>query len=536
MPLLDELDPLVQRVGAVNTILNRDGKLFGYNTDVEGFLRALREDGGFEPRGARVAIAGAGGAARAVVIALADAGAAYIVILNRTLDRAERLIADVRPHDRQRLAHCAAGHRPESWAKVAACRGAIGKLYLARHRRAPKRSSSAVPADLIRPEMLVYDLVYRPTETRLLRDARSRGARTLGGLPMLIYQGAASFKIWTGRDAPVDVMFAAARKALGVRLMLQWAILGIFIAFLFFAYIIIQGTRAALAWRDAADSGDMKVIQDIVEDAIKSWAIPEAPEAGRRRGLARHPEHARSPASRPTSCASPASAESDYKMVDGRWVEIRNPLQEGVAITAQAPPTCCSTSCRTTGRTRIQIDVYTDYRDDAGRTRPPVHPDDPGRPASRREQRRLGRVDRRARSSSRSARSTGLSENRSPAANRTPLTPPEDAQTPDEIIAAAQSRAAGRGARMTQLRFLTAGESHGQALVAILEGIPAGLEITEDYIAEDMHRRQGGYGRSRRQQLESTARRSSAASATAARSAARSPWSSPTASGRTGKK
>ena len=80
----------------------------------------------------------------------------------------------------------------------------------------PEEDRSAVPADVSRPERLVYDLVYRPTDTCLLRDARSRGARTLGGLPMLIYQGAASFKIWTGRDAPVDVMFAAGRQALGV--------------------------------------------------------------------------------------------------------------------------------------------------------------------------------------------------------------------------------------------------------------------------------------------------------------------------------
>jgi shikimate dehydrogenase len=73
-----------------------------------------------------------------------------------------------------------------------------------------------VPPDLLRTDMLVYDLVYRPFETRLLREARERGARTVGGLPMLIYQGAASFKIWTGRDAPVDVMFRAAKEALGV--------------------------------------------------------------------------------------------------------------------------------------------------------------------------------------------------------------------------------------------------------------------------------------------------------------------------------
>lgn len=71
-----------------------------------------------------------------------------------------------------------------------------------------------MPSGLIRPEMLVFDLIYRPLETRLLRDARASGACVLGGLPMLVYQGAASFKIWTGQEAPIDIMLDAARKVL----------------------------------------------------------------------------------------------------------------------------------------------------------------------------------------------------------------------------------------------------------------------------------------------------------------------------------
>jgi shikimate dehydrogenase len=214
MPLLDELDPLVQKVGAVNTIMNRDGRLFGYNTDVEGFLRALREDGGFDPRGKNVAVAGAGGAARAVVVALTEAGAGSVAVLNRTPARARRLTEELRRHA-GRTALEALDASPESWAKVAA-RAELLVNCTSLGSAGPDEDRSAVPAELIRPEMLVFDLVYRPTDTRLLRDARSRGARTCGGLPMLIYQGAASFKIWTGRDAPVDVMFAAARKVLGV--------------------------------------------------------------------------------------------------------------------------------------------------------------------------------------------------------------------------------------------------------------------------------------------------------------------------------
>ena len=213
MPLLDELDPIVKRVGAVNTIINREGRLFGCNTDVEGFLRALREDGGFDPRDKHVAVAGAGGAARAVVVALCEAGAASVTIMNRTPSRARRLIEDLRPYVGQTALE-ALDASPESWAKVAA-RAELLVNCTSLGSAGPEEDRSAVPAGVIRPEMLVYDLVYRPTETRLLRDASSRGARTLGGLPMLVYQGAASFKIWTGRDAPIDVMMSAARKALG---------------------------------------------------------------------------------------------------------------------------------------------------------------------------------------------------------------------------------------------------------------------------------------------------------------------------------
>lgn len=212
MAMLDELDPLVRRVGAVNTIVNREGKLYGYNTDVEGFLRALKEDASFDARGSHVVIAGAGGSARAVTVALIEAAAESVVVLNRSPQRAERLVADLATHaGNTRLE--ASDTTAESWAKVAPrvqllvnCTS-VGMAGAA-------EEETPVPAGLIRPEMLVFDLIYRPLETRLLHEAVDRGARVLGGLPMLIYQGAASFKIWTGQDAPVDIMFDAARKTL----------------------------------------------------------------------------------------------------------------------------------------------------------------------------------------------------------------------------------------------------------------------------------------------------------------------------------
>ena len=212
LPLVDDLDPLVRRVGALNTILNDGGTLRGYNTDVEGFLRPL-QDAYFEPRGCSALIAGAGGAARAVVVALAEAGAARIAVVNRTLERAERLVSDlgaaVKP---ARLV--AAPDTRESWEKAAAEAGLLVNCTSLGTAGTPEEDRSPMPSDLIRSQALVYDLVYQPAETRLIRDAREAGARTIGGLPMLIYQGAASFKVWTGKDAPVDIMFQAAEAAL----------------------------------------------------------------------------------------------------------------------------------------------------------------------------------------------------------------------------------------------------------------------------------------------------------------------------------
>jgi shikimate dehydrogenase len=212
MPMVDQLDPLVKRVGAVNTIKNEGGTLTGYNTDVAGFLRALKDDAAYDPSGADVVVAGAGGAARAVVVALIEAGARSVAVLNRSLERSERLVYD--------LAHGAgdtqletAAPTPENWAKMAG-RAELLVNCTSVGMAGAAEDESPVPPGLIRRNMLVFDLIYRPFETRLLREAGAADARVIGGLPMLIYQGAESFKIWTGRDAPVDVMFDAARKVL----------------------------------------------------------------------------------------------------------------------------------------------------------------------------------------------------------------------------------------------------------------------------------------------------------------------------------
>ena len=212
LPLLDEVDPLAARIVAVNTIVNRDGRLFGYNTDAVGFMRALREDGGFEPAGRRVVIAGAGGAARAVVAVLLEAGTRSITVINRTLSRANRLVADMA----EITGASELSVLPEMFASWAAVMNSCDLLINCTSAGSSgSEEESPVPRDLIRPSMLVYDLIYHPAETRLMATARKAGASVLGGLPMLVYQGAASFELWTEQRAPLDIMFEAARTAAG---------------------------------------------------------------------------------------------------------------------------------------------------------------------------------------------------------------------------------------------------------------------------------------------------------------------------------
>lgn len=198
--LLDEVDPEAGRIGAVNTIVRQRGRLLGYNTDAVGFLQALRE-AGFDPQGRRALVVGAGGAARAVVATLLDAGAA-VTVANRSPARAQALAA-----------HFGVSVAPSA---EEAAQGA--ELIVNCTPVGMKGGPEGLPLDLerVRPGAFVYDLVANPPQTPLLAAARARGCRTLGGLPMLVYQGAASFRLWTGREPPVEVMMAAARRALGL--------------------------------------------------------------------------------------------------------------------------------------------------------------------------------------------------------------------------------------------------------------------------------------------------------------------------------
>jgi shikimate dehydrogenase len=212
LPFLDELNELARRIGAVNVIVNREGKLIGYNTDGSGFIRALRQDGGFEPKDKRVVILGAGGAARAVGCALMDAGVMLLSIINRTAERGDALASALRTSSNEVIASV--------WKDGRTLQALMECDLLVNCTSVGMKDSEAenqLPIDirLIPTRALVYDVVYNPVETPLLAAARQAGARTMGGLSMLVYQGAEAFELWTGKPAPVDIMMAAAKKTLG---------------------------------------------------------------------------------------------------------------------------------------------------------------------------------------------------------------------------------------------------------------------------------------------------------------------------------
>lgn len=197
VPLCDEVDDLAARIGAVNTLVHGDGRLRGANTDVEGFRRCLMEEG-IASRGARIVVLGSGGAARAVVAA-AESGGASVTVVARDPSRASW--ARPVPWTPEVLAEALANAALLVNASVAGMNGAVPPCD--------------VPVEALPRDAAVFDLVYRPLVTPLLDRARARGLRTIDGLRMLLYQGAASFRLWTGKEPPVRVMERALGESLG---------------------------------------------------------------------------------------------------------------------------------------------------------------------------------------------------------------------------------------------------------------------------------------------------------------------------------
>lgn len=197
---LDELDPLAEKIGAVNTVINNDGKLKGFNTDGIGYLKSL-EQHDINVKGKQILLLGAGGAGRAIAFILVQNGA-LLTIINRTKSKAQKI-----SHDLLQMF----GREPrvldltrENFAEMLKSTDIL--VNATNIGMDPNVDLTLVGRDLLKPDILVSDIVYSPIKTKLLRDAETIGAKTVSGIDMVVWQAALAFKMWTGYPPPVDIM------------------------------------------------------------------------------------------------------------------------------------------------------------------------------------------------------------------------------------------------------------------------------------------------------------------------------------------
>ncbi|MEI6084170.1 MAG: shikimate dehydrogenase [Verrucomicrobiota bacterium] len=205
LDLVDEVDLEARKLGAVNTIVVEAGKLRGFNTDGYGFAKALKEDFDLSLKGKRVLVIGAGGAGRAIAIKCALDGAAKVSVANRTAAKIQP-IAD-------EIAKTKTAFQALAMNAIAAALPEVDLLVNATSVGLTAGESLDLPASAFTPALAVYDTIYRPVETPLLRLAADAGAKTSNGLSMLLHQGAKAFEIWAKRKAPLAVMRRALRAA-----------------------------------------------------------------------------------------------------------------------------------------------------------------------------------------------------------------------------------------------------------------------------------------------------------------------------------
>jgi len=207
---LHVLSPEVRQIGAVNTVVIRDGRLAGYNTDSIGFLTALRREARIPSlRGHVAVVLGAGGAAKAVIFALINAGCVRVTVANRTVSRAQRLVRSMESlTTRGRVAaHPLDADRLNDVIQQADL--LVNATSVGMHRGDPL----LIDPQTIHRGLVVFDLVYGAHPTRLIEEARRRGALAVDGVPMLVYQGAESFRLWWRRAPPIGVMRRAVEQA-----------------------------------------------------------------------------------------------------------------------------------------------------------------------------------------------------------------------------------------------------------------------------------------------------------------------------------
>ena len=207
---LDEVRPAAALMGAVNTVIREGDRLIGENTDGKGFMTALTKDAGVDPRGRNVVVLGAGGAARAITVELALAGAATMVVVNRSAKRGQELVEllNSRTRVKAELAAWPPGFAVPPGADILVNATSIGLP--------PKQDERPeLDYESIARGLVVCDVIPAPT-TPFLEAARQRGAQTVDGLGMLVYQGAIGFELWTGHQAPIKAMYDALARAFGL--------------------------------------------------------------------------------------------------------------------------------------------------------------------------------------------------------------------------------------------------------------------------------------------------------------------------------
>lgn len=197
---LDEIDPLAEKIGSVNTVKIENGKFKGYNTDGEGFVISLADECNFDCRGKKVLILGSGGAARAVAMTIADKNPEKIYLTNRTYKRALDLAEEIN----SKFGECCSASDSEKIGDVmASCDLIINTTSVGMH---PNIDKCPINPEFLHSKLTVCDIIYNPEKTSLLREAEKLGCPTMNGIGMLVNQGAKAFEIWTGKKAPIEVM------------------------------------------------------------------------------------------------------------------------------------------------------------------------------------------------------------------------------------------------------------------------------------------------------------------------------------------
>jgi len=198
---LDEITPEAKLIGAVNTIHNREGKLIGYNTDGQGFVASLVTDGRIKLEGQKVLLIGAGGAGKAVAIKLAERGVERLVITDKIMERAEVLVGRLRENIPDCPAYAISSEDKEFAGTLSGSTLLINATPVGMREGDP----CVIDPKYLHKDLFIYDVIYN-RETPLIEAAKKRKIETMDGTEMLIHQGAASFEIWTGQKAPIEVM------------------------------------------------------------------------------------------------------------------------------------------------------------------------------------------------------------------------------------------------------------------------------------------------------------------------------------------